>query len=136
MSENITLRRLHLDSHGYNNDGCDPESCQNVLVEDCYFDTGDDCIAIKSGKDAVTILHIVNLFLFVGTPEITVAPQPIVCREFNPLANGEILPQSATIGTQFHLRKVGNESVADAVVVKIDFAVVLQLVSDGRRKMM
>ena len=84
---------------------------------------------LKSGKDAVTILHIVNLFLFVGTPEITVAPQPIVCREFNPLANGEILPQSATIGTQFHLRKVGNESVADAVVVKIDFAVVLQLVA-------
>ena len=51
MSENITLRRLKLVSHGYNNDGCDPESCHNVLIEDCFFDTGDDCIAIKSGKD-------------------------------------------------------------------------------------
>ena len=52
MSENITVRRLKLVSHGYNNDGCDPESCKNVLIEDCFFDTGDDCIAIKSGKDA------------------------------------------------------------------------------------
>ena len=51
MSENITVRRLKLDSHGYNNDGCDPESSRNVLIEDCFFDTGDDCIAIKSGKD-------------------------------------------------------------------------------------
>lgn len=51
MSENITVRRLTLNSHGYNNDGCDPESCRNVLIEDCFFDTGDDCIAIKSGKD-------------------------------------------------------------------------------------
>ncbi len=51
MSENITLRRLVLNSHGYNNDGFDPESSRNVLVEDCFFDTGDDCIAVKSGKD-------------------------------------------------------------------------------------
>ena len=51
MSENVTLRRLTLVSHGWNNDGCDPESCRNVLIEDCFFNTGDDCIAIKSGKD-------------------------------------------------------------------------------------
>src|SRR5262249_5174606 len=35
-----------------NNDGCDPESCTDVLIEDCEFDTGDDCIAIKSGRNA------------------------------------------------------------------------------------
>jgi len=38
-------------SHGPNNDGCNPESCRDVLIEDCVFDTGDDCIAIKSGRN-------------------------------------------------------------------------------------
>jgi polygalacturonase len=39
-------------SHGPNSDGCDPESCQRVLIENCLFDTGDDCIALKSGRNA------------------------------------------------------------------------------------
>lgn len=51
LSENITVRKVKMQSHGYNNDGCDPESCKNILIEDCDFDTGDDCIAIKSGRD-------------------------------------------------------------------------------------
>lgn len=51
LSENVTVRGVKMISHGNNNDGCDPESCKNVLIEDCYFDTGDDCIAIKSGRD-------------------------------------------------------------------------------------
>src|SRR5262249_18433889 len=37
---------------GPNNDGCDPESCRDVLIERCVFNTGDDCIAIKSGRNA------------------------------------------------------------------------------------
>ncbi len=51
LSENVTVRGVHINSHGPNNDGCDPESCKNVLIEDCHFDTGDDCIAIKSGRN-------------------------------------------------------------------------------------
>jgi unsaturated rhamnogalacturonyl hydrolase len=47
----VTVRRVTINSHGPNNDGCDPESCHDVLIEDCVFDTGDDCIAIKSGRD-------------------------------------------------------------------------------------
>lgn len=51
LSENVTVRGLRISSHGPNNDGCNPESSRDVLIEDCLFDTGDDCIAIKSGKN-------------------------------------------------------------------------------------
>jgi polygalacturonase len=51
MCENVTVRGITVNSHGPNNDGCDPESCRYVLIENCYFNTGDDCIAIKSGKN-------------------------------------------------------------------------------------
>lgn len=51
LSSNITVRKLTIETHGPNNDGCDPESSRDILIEDCIFDTGDDCIAIKSGRD-------------------------------------------------------------------------------------
>ncbi|MHC4117713.1 MAG: glycoside hydrolase family 28 protein [Planctomycetota bacterium] len=51
LCESVTVRRVTVDSHGPNNDGCNPESCNGVLIEDCYFDTGDDCIALKSGRN-------------------------------------------------------------------------------------
>jgi polygalacturonase len=49
---NVTVRGVTITTHGPNNDGCDPESCRDVLIEHCVFDTGDDCIAIKSGRNA------------------------------------------------------------------------------------
>lgn len=51
LSTNVTVRGVDISSHGANNDGCDPESCRDVLIEQCVFDTGDDCIAIKSGRN-------------------------------------------------------------------------------------
>jgi polygalacturonase len=51
LSTNITVRNVKVIGHGPNNDGCNPESCTDVLIENCYFDTGDDCIAIKSGRN-------------------------------------------------------------------------------------
>jgi polygalacturonase len=52
LSENITISNISVVSHGPNNDGCNPESSRNILIKDSYFDTGDDCIAIKSGRNA------------------------------------------------------------------------------------
>ncbi len=52
LCRDVIVRGVHCESLGPNSDGCDPESCRNVLIEDCHFDTGDDCIAIKSGRNA------------------------------------------------------------------------------------
>ena len=51
LCRNTIVQKVKIISHGPNNDGCDPESCTNVLIKDCSFDTGDDCIAIKSGRN-------------------------------------------------------------------------------------
>ena len=50
--DNVIVRSITIDSHYPNNDGCDPESTSNVLIEKCIFRTGDDAIAIKAGRDA------------------------------------------------------------------------------------
>jgi polygalacturonase len=51
LCQNVTVRGVTIDSHGPNNDGVDPDSCRDVLIERCQFNTGDDCIAIKSGRN-------------------------------------------------------------------------------------
>lgn len=51
LSSNVTVRDVTISSHGPNNDGCNPESSRDVLIERCTFDTGDDCIALKSGRN-------------------------------------------------------------------------------------
>jgi polygalacturonase len=52
LSQNIVYDGVKVVSHGPNNDGLDPESSKNIFIENCLFDTGDDCIAIKSGRNA------------------------------------------------------------------------------------
>lgn len=49
---NVIVDGVTIESHGPNNDGCDPEYSKNVLIKNCTFNTGDDCIAIKAGRDA------------------------------------------------------------------------------------
>ena len=47
--ENTTIRRVSVVTDGPNNDGIDPDSCRDMLIEHCTFDTGDDCVVLKSG---------------------------------------------------------------------------------------
>jgi polygalacturonase len=51
LSKNVTVDGVITNSPGPNNDGCDPESCTDVVIKNCSFTDGDDCIAIKSGRD-------------------------------------------------------------------------------------
>ena len=51
LSKDIVVRNLNIYAHGHNNDGLDPEMSQNILVENCLFDQGDDAIAVKSGRN-------------------------------------------------------------------------------------
>jgi len=50
LSKNVVIRNVKVYAHGHNNDGVDPEMSQNVLIENCLFDQGDDAVAIKSGR--------------------------------------------------------------------------------------
>ncbi len=58
LCTNVTVRKMIITGAGPNHDaapntdGCDPESCTDVLIQDCKFNTGDDCIAIKAGRNA------------------------------------------------------------------------------------
>lgn len=50
--QNVIARDLRMDSWNHNNDGVDPDSTSDVLIERCTFNTGDDGVAVKSGRDA------------------------------------------------------------------------------------
>ena len=51
LCKNVTVDGVTVWNEGPNGDGCDPEACENVLIQNCVFHTGDDCIAIKSGRN-------------------------------------------------------------------------------------
>ncbi len=51
----IDCRNIHFNAvtirfrnNGYNNDGLDLDGCENVLIENCDIDSGDDAICLKS----------------------------------------------------------------------------------------
>ncbi|MEM7370320.1 MAG: glycoside hydrolase family 28 protein [Bacteroidota bacterium] len=51
LCENVLVDGLTFRSFGPNSDGIDPEHSRNVLIQNCQFYTGDDCVAVKAGRD-------------------------------------------------------------------------------------
>jgi polygalacturonase len=49
----VTIRNVRFSnpSDSPNTDGLDIDSSDNVRISDCFFDVGDDCLALKSGMD-------------------------------------------------------------------------------------
>ena len=47
--ENVIAQDIRVITHGVNNDGLIPDSSKKILIDNCFFSTGDDCIVIKSG---------------------------------------------------------------------------------------
>ncbi|HEX7736158.1 MAG TPA: glycoside hydrolase family 28 protein, partial [Ktedonobacteraceae bacterium] len=53
LSKNVTVDSVTVTSPARgNSDGCDPESCDHVVIKNSAFTCMDDTIAIKSGRDA------------------------------------------------------------------------------------
>ncbi|KAE9608177.1 putative galacturan 1,4-alpha-galacturonidase [Lupinus albus] len=58
--KNVTIKSVTILAPVYkapNTDGIDPDSCEDMLIEDCYISVGDDAIAIKSGWDQYGIAY-------------------------------------------------------------------------------
>jgi len=52
-TDNAVVRNVIIETYpGVHTDGIGVDSSRNVRISDCYIDTGDDGIVIKSGKDA------------------------------------------------------------------------------------
>ncbi|HWB85667.1 MAG TPA: glycoside hydrolase family 28 protein [Bryobacteraceae bacterium] len=52
-SEKVNIRNVIIESFDPpGRDGIDIDSCRDVIISNCYLDTGDDSICLKSGRDA------------------------------------------------------------------------------------
>ncbi|XP_031250525.1 probable polygalacturonase [Pistacia vera] len=73
--KNVTVRNVTILAPVFeapNTDGIDPDSCEDMVIEDCYISVGDDAIAIKSGWDQYGIAY--------GRPSMNILIRNLVVR--------------------------------------------------------
>ncbi len=58
LCQNLAFKNLTIRSTGGNGDGIDIDSCQHVVIDRCDISTGDDCISLKSGRNAEAVSQI------------------------------------------------------------------------------
>lgn len=48
--QHVRIQRINIfnNDRGANNDGIDPDCCRDVIISDCFVETGDDAIVLKS----------------------------------------------------------------------------------------
>ncbi len=51
MCKDVLIQNIDVYAHGHNTDGIDPEMSQNIIIQNCILDQGDDAIAIKAGRN-------------------------------------------------------------------------------------
>ncbi|XP_065859985.1 probable polygalacturonase, partial [Euphorbia lathyris] len=92
-----------------NTDGINPDSCTNIRIEDCFLQSGDDCIAVKSGWDQYGIKY--------GMPTKDLVVRRVTC----------ISPDSATVA-------LGSEMSGGIENVRIEDVTALNTQSAVRMK--
>ncbi|KAG5596145.1 hypothetical protein H5410_037377 [Solanum commersonii] len=73
--KNVTIKNVTILApifNAPNTDGIDPDSCEDMLIENCYISVGDDGIAIKSGWDQYGISY--------GRPSTNIVIRNLVVR--------------------------------------------------------
>lgn len=73
----IDSRNIHFDGikalfrgNNYNNDALDIDGCENVLIENCDVDSGDDAICLKSTKNPCRNIVVRNCWISSGTAAV------------------------------------------------------------------
>jgi len=75
--DDVHVKEVHIRAPEYSNftDGFDPDSSRNVLIEDSTYHGGDDCVAIKSGKDCFGVAF--------AKPCVNITVRNLTCHGFS-----------------------------------------------------
>ncbi len=88
-----------------NSDGIDPDHCRNVIISDCYIESGDDCICLKTRREYKEFgptenIKVVNCVLKSTSCSIKLGSENMDAIRFVTFSNCTILSSNRAIGIQ------------------------------------